>query len=510
MATMKTLNGYGFDSAKLGGRAPEYYTNPRNLLYNSDFTNPVNQRGETTYNAGGYTIDGWSIWSVNGDASLTLVEGGIAFNPGTGSGTFTQKLPLGLLDSAKTYTLAVHKSNGETQVKTDGVTFNHNGNGDLITISTVQETIVWAALYEGSYTVDNVPPPFFYPQRLEMLNLGLPVQPRNLFDNSDFRKPVNQRGYTEITGDWNYGIDRWLVSTKYEQNPNGSILITDNGLSMGYWTDMMQLIPFEQIKGKTLTFAVCTENGVYAYTMTLPESAPPAGSGSTFIGDGIWNNIIVMESIKYDNNDSVMFRFRNAQTTNQLVYWSALYEGSYTVDTLPPYVPKGYAAELAACNSAPVDVGGGYGGGSLQAYPVGSIYMSVNSTSPASLFGGTWEQLQDRFLLAAGSTYSAGSMGGEAEHSLIVNELPKIEGWIEAGAGSSGTPTSGGHGAFRSASGVFSVTRNCHYSYDNSDKAVWTPTDTDSWQQVNISFGNDQPHNNMPPYLAVYMWKRVS
>ena len=349
MATMKTLNGYGFDSAKLGGRAPEYYTNPRNLLYNSDFTNPVNQRGQTTYNAGGYTIDGWSIWSVNGDASLTLVEGGIAFNPGSGSGTFTQKLPLGLLDSAKTYTLAVHKSNGETQVKTDGVTFNHNGNGDLITISTVQETIVWAALYEGFYTADNVPPPFFYPQRLEMLNLGLPTQPRNLFDNSDFRKPVNQRGNTEITGDWNYGIDRWLVSTKYEQNPNGSILITDNGLSMGYWTDMMQLIPFEQIKGKTLTFAVCTENGVYAYTMTLPESAPPAGSGALIIGDGIWKDIIVMETIKYDNNDSVLFRFRNARTTNQLVYWAALYEGSYTAETLPPYVPKGYAVELAEC-----------------------------------------------------------------------------------------------------------------------------------------------------------------
>lgn len=175
------------------------------------------------------------------------------------------------------------------------------------------------------------------------------IQPRNLLDNSDFRKPVNQRGNTEITGDWNYGIDRWLVSTKYEQNPNGSILITDNGLSMGYWTDMMQLIPFEQLKSKTLTFAVCTENGVYAYTMTLPESVPPVGGGVMYFGDGIWNDIIVMETIKYDNNDSVMFRFRNAQTTNQLVYWAALYEGSYTAETLPEYQPKGYGVELLEC-----------------------------------------------------------------------------------------------------------------------------------------------------------------
>lgn len=57
-------------------------------------------------------------------------------------------------------------------------------------------------------------------------------------------------------------------------------------------------------------------------------------------------------------------------------------------------------------------------------YPVGSIYMSVNSTSPASLFGGTWERIKDRFLLAAGDTYSAGSTGGEAQHTLTVDEMP--------------------------------------------------------------------------------------
>ena len=53
-------------------------------------------------------------------------------------------------------------------------------------------------------------------------------------------------------------------------------------------------------------------------------------------------------------------------------------------------------------------------------YPIGSIYMSVNATSPASLFGGTWEQIQDRFLLAAGSTYSAGSTGGSATHTHTI------------------------------------------------------------------------------------------
>ena len=57
-------------------------------------------------------------------------------------------------------------------------------------------------------------------------------------------------------------------------------------------------------------------------------------------------------------------------------------------------------------------------------YPVGSIYLSVNSANPQTLFGGTWEQLKDRFLLGAGDGYSAGSVGGEATHKLTTNEMP--------------------------------------------------------------------------------------
>ena len=57
-------------------------------------------------------------------------------------------------------------------------------------------------------------------------------------------------------------------------------------------------------------------------------------------------------------------------------------------------------------------------------YPVGSIYMSVNSTNPGTLFGGTWVQLQNRFLLGAGSSYSNGATGGSATVTLNVNQIP--------------------------------------------------------------------------------------
>ena len=142
-------------------------------------------------------------------------------------------------------------------------------------------------------------------------------------------------------------------------------------------------------------------------------------------------------------------------------------------------------------------------------YPVGSIYMSAQSTSPASLFGGTWEQLKDRFLLGAGGGYAAGGEGGAATVKLTTNQLPKITGHIEAGAGSSGSATSNGHGAFRSASGIFTTSRQCNHSYKQGND-TWTPTDTDAWQVVNMSFGNNEAHDNMPPYLAVYMWKRTA
>lgn len=121
----------------------------------------------------------------------------------------------------------------------------------------------------------------------------------------------------------------------------------------------------------------------------------------------------------------------------------------------------------------------------LDIYPIGSIYMSVSSISPASMFGGTWEQIEGRFLLAAGSTYTAGSTGGEAEHTLTVDEMPKHA-------------HNGGYREYNVvAGGSISLLRPVVYSYDASGKAT-------------LEAGNSKAHNNMPPYLAVYMWKRVS
>jgi hypothetical protein len=116
-------------------------------------------------------------------------------------------------------------------------------------------------------------------------------------------------------------------------------------------------------------------------------------------------------------------------------------------------------------------------------YPVGSIYMSVNDTNPSKLFGGTWEQIKDKFLLSCGDTYSNGSTGGEATHTLTVDEMP------------SHTHNTLAFNYNTSQGG--STTVSGHYATN--------PQDYTSSQ----STGGSKPHNNMPPYLAVYIWKRT-
>ena len=57
-------------------------------------------------------------------------------------------------------------------------------------------------------------------------------------------------------------------------------------------------------------------------------------------------------------------------------------------------------------------------------YPIGAVYISFNSTNPGEIFGGTWEQINDKFLLSAGTSYAAGTQGGEATHILTTAEIP--------------------------------------------------------------------------------------
>lgn len=122
-------------------------------------------------------------------------------------------------------------------------------------------------------------------------------------------------------------------------------------------------------------------------------------------------------------------------------------------------------------------------------YPIGSIYLSINPTPPQQLFGGEWEQIKDRFLLSAGDTYAAGNAGGEATHTLTVGEMPSHHHQYmrqKALNAETDMPDDGTVYASSTAISAFKRTVNTYNT------------------------GGGAAHNNMPPYLTVYMWKRTA
>lgn len=142
--------------------------------------------------------------------------------------------------------------------------------------------------------------------------------------------------------------------------------------------------------------------------------------------------------------------------------------------------------------------GGSSGVDMLSVYPIGSIYMSVVETSPDVLFGGTWERIKDTFLLSAGDTYSAGATGGEATHTLTVDEMPSHNHAKSNGSTLNLNGINGAMGRSKVATGTDA------YAF------VSSTVDGLTYGGNTANTGNSQAHNNMPPYLAVYVWKRTA
>lgn len=154
----------------------------------------------------------------------------------------------------------------------------------------------------------------------------------------------------------------------------------------------------------------------------------------------------------------------------------------------------------------------------LKVYPVGSIYMSVNSTSPATLFGGTWVRIQDTFLLAAGSTYTAGNTGGSADavipyHTHTTASDGDFSFAVTALGARSAAETLVGAGTNTgsSASGTtrFRISSN---DYSSSVSSI-NDTITNSGHTHSLSYAGTSGNTtgaNMPPYLAVYVWQRTA
>lgn len=118
-------------------------------------------------------------------------------------------------------------------------------------------------------------------------------------------------------------------------------------------------------------------------------------------------------------------------------------------------------------------------------FPVGFIVQLTTDVDPAEYFGGKWQRIKGHFLLAADDTYPAGSTGGEAEHTLTVDEMPSHR-----------------HNLYGALTGKNEAISNT----GNNWAQTTTGWDVSKWIK---DTGGGQPHNNMPPYRSVYIWERI-
>lgn len=143
---------------------------------------------------------------------------------------------------------------------------------------------------------------------------------------------------------------------------------------------------------------------------------------------------------------------------------------------------------MPVITQADVDRWNNGGGGSGWIPPKGYIWISTQSTDPGTLFSNTtWVRIKDTFLLAAGDTYAAGTTGGEATHTLSIDEIPShIHALWDA---------SGGTTTFQ--------------PYTSKSNSNTGSTATTGYQSLTTPNGGGQAHNNMPPYKAVYTYERI-
>ena len=136
-------------------------------------------------------------------------------------------------------------------------------------------------------------------------------------------------------------------------------------------------------------------------------------------------------------------------------------------------------------------------------YPVGSLYLSTSSTSPATLFGGNWTRIQDRFLLAAGSNYQAGKESASGTGTSATVNIPKHKHLtpLITGDGAFGFWTRGDKESVTSTNRVGAAYNS--FSSEKKYTTYYTYEDGACSTDVDIK-------PTIPPYLSIYVWKRTA
>lgn len=164
-------------------------------------------------------------------------------------------------------------------------------------------------------------------------------------------------------------------------------------------------------------------------------------------------------------------------------------------------------------------------------FPVNSLFLSLDNSNPATLFlGTTWQKQEGRFLIGSNASYALGSVGGSATTTLTKANLPATKLQLDSFSLGRGTQEITGSfngyawiatGAQYKETGAFNVTKTNHnlsagYGSNAGNREVsfaasksWTGMST-SAAPYTTNMGDSTPFSNMPPYIAVNIWKRLS
>lgn len=177
--------------------------------------------------------------------------------------------------------------------------------------------------------------------------------PVNLLDNSNFRNPVNGRGSANISAQYGYPIDRWM----FDKNGSGTgagydadnkYLYIANNATDGSWGALYQGVPAEKIPTGTYTLAFHEKLIAPISLLCLVDDTTTVLPSAQYApnGDGL---VIATFNIQTAPSHKLLIAVYAEQGNTVSFDWAALYEGTYTADTLPPYTPRPYSVELAEC-----------------------------------------------------------------------------------------------------------------------------------------------------------------
>lgn len=264
--------------------------------------------------------------------------------------------------------------------------------------------------------------------------------------------------YTDLTkNDWTVQRDNGGVSKLVKLNLSGNVFVGDFGATEN------------SIKTATYKYKKTTDNDESwsnSIDLTITQE------NGTYSFNGYINGDLGANGFSQDESFDILIEITDelSKATETLI----LQQGNPAIDIYGNCVALGRPYDEDA-------------GGRVQGtYEVGDVYITFNPDSdPAKRFGGTWEKVEEAFLFGASENYAVGTTGGEKEVTLTIEQMPNHGHGLDHSIESYGQigPTAIANGNGNSITG--------YYYYAHSD-------------------GGDQPHNNMPPYIAVYIWRRTA